>query len=103
MARRLNYSKGDPISSSFRTSDGDVISTAGLLWGCAVYSNGADDLLAEIYDGNPGTKKLKVNCKGSVLQAGGMLPFPIECSTSIRVDITGTVTGNAEVCVLYQV
>ena len=80
----------DRVKSTPHSTDEDVKSTGGWFGGAVLFTDGTNDATLKIFDGNPGTRRFFLKVKGADMQAGGMLTWPIEMTTSIRVVITGS-------------
>ena len=87
------------IRSNNYASDSTVCGRACLFWGFAIETNGTNNGVVTFYDGNPGSRKIKITCKGADLSYGVILRKPIEISTLLRFTITGT---GATVDVLWE-
>ena len=61
-----------------------------LLYGFVIETDGANNGVVTIYDGNPGTRVVKVTCKGADLSYGLILRSPIRINNLLRFTLSGT-------------
>ena len=71
-------------------ADATVYSKTCLFYGCVLETNGTNNAVATFYDGNPGTRILKLTCKGADLSYGALLREPIKINNLLRFTLSGT-------------
>ena len=81
------------------TSSETLMDTGGFFSGVIINTDGSNDGVVVVYDGNPGTVKFEFTCIGADKSYGAIFAEAIDIDDLLRVEISGT---NATCIMLYK-
>lgn len=91
--------RSDLMLVSNQTGNADIFIGEALFWGAVINTDGTNNGVLKVFNGNPGTTIFPLTCVGADISYGGMLPRAVYCDTSIRITLSGT---GASAIIYYQ-